>query len=318
MERKVDSTETSEMETVGGALEDIQAFCAVVELGSISAAARDVGETKGGVSRRISRLEGRLGARLLSRTPRAVTATEEGLNFYQKAREALALLKDATEAARESRSVPSGHLRLTAPHDLGQEVLPELIVAFRRQQPQITVELILTDSVLDLAAHRIDIALRATAGALPDSDYRASSLGSFHIALYAAPSYLAEKPALLSPDELDTHELVTLGKYSPGVVDIRLQSVRGVQKHVVCRPLVMASDYACIHNIIKAGGGVGAIPEIVAAASVKSRELVRVLPEWTLARAQLHALSVAGRDAPARVRVFREFAREYLAQITGN
>lgn len=304
-----------ELETLGGALEDIQAYCAVIEQGGISAAARHLGETKGGVSRRVSRLEGRLGTVLLSRTSRAVTATEEGLGFYGKAREALTLLKDATEAARQSRSVPSGHLRLTAPHDLGQEVLPNLIVAFRKAYPHISVELLLTDTALDLAAHRIDLALRATTGALPDMEYRASSLGRFYIGLYAAPGYLKQNVAPATPEELAAHDLVALGKYSAGAVNMNLQSSRGVEKDILYRPLIMASDYACVHSIIKAGGGIGAIPDIVAAVSLNKGETVRVLPEWTLARAQLHALSIAGRDAPARVRVFREFMRNELVQM---
>jgi DNA-binding transcriptional LysR family regulator len=311
MEPKVDTSET-----LGGALEDIRAFCAVIELGSISAAARETGETKGGVSRRISRLEGRLGARLLSRTPRAVTATEEGISFYTKASDALALLQDATEAAKQSRSVPSGHLRVTAPHDFGQEVLPKLIVAFRNIQPQITVELILTDSSLDLAAHRIDLALRATAGALPDTEYRASSLGSFAINLYAAPSYLAGNAALTTPEDCAAHQFVARGKHASAATPLNLQSSRGASKEVFCRPQVTASDYACVHSILKAGGGIGALPDIVAADSVSNGSLVRVLPEWTLARAQLHAMSVSGREAPARVRVFREFVRNELAQMT--
>lgn len=305
-----------DMETLGGAIEDIRAFCAVVELGSISAAARSLDETKGSVSRRVSRLEGRLGTRLLSRTPRAVTTTEEGIGFYAKARDALALLQDATETARQSRALPSGHLRVTAPHDIGQEVLPRLIVAFRQAQPQITVELILTDSPLDLTAHRIDLALRASIGALPDTEYRALPLGTVQIQLYAAPRYLQAHAMPKSPDELSNHHLVAMGNYIAGATQWNLQNSRGVAKQVLFRPLLTASDYACVHNILKAGGGIGAVPDIVAAECVKAGLLIRVLPDWTLARAQLQAISVAGRDAPARVRVFREFVREYLAQMT--
>src|SRR5690625_2882886 len=136
MELMVDETET-----LGGALEDIRAFCAVVELGSISGAAQHRGETKGAVSRRISRLEQRLGTLLLSRTPRAVTATEEGLAFHAKARDALDLLDDAAESARQSQAIPRGRLRVTAPHDLGLELLPPLMTRFRAEHPQIAIDL---------------------------------------------------------------------------------------------------------------------------------------------------------------------------------
>ena len=304
-----------EMETIGGALEDVRAFCAVMELGTISAAARQLGETKGGLSRRVSRLERRLGAVLLARTPRTVTATEEGLAFYAKARDALELLDDAAEDARQSRAVPRGHLRVTAPHDLGLEVLPDLLTRFRASQPQITVELLLSDALLDLAAHRIDLALRATTGLLPDMGYRALALIEFRIGLYASPGYLASRPAPRSPGELEAHDLIAVPGPAREVVPLHLESHRGHQVEVFSRPVMQVSDYAGVHRLLLAGAGIGAIPDLVAAASMAAGRLVPILPEWTVARAQLHAISVAGREAPARVRVFREFLRERLVQM---
>lgn len=179
-----------ELETIGGALEDIRAFCAVTEFGTVSAAARQLGETKGSISRRLSRLEQRLGVVLLARAPRAVSPTEEGSAFYIKAREALAWLDDAAEGARQSQDVPRGHLRVTAPVDIGIELMPPIVAKFRTLHPQITVELLLKDTPLDLAANRIDLALRAQDGNLPDMVYRASSVAQLRVGLYAAPDYL--------------------------------------------------------------------------------------------------------------------------------
>lgn len=303
----------AKMETIGGAVEDVRGFCTVIEQGTLSAAARLLGETKGSLSRRISRLESRLGAVLLSRTPRAVTATEEGLAFYAKARDALALLDDAVEGARQADAVPQGHLRVTAPHDLGLEVLPPLIASFRALHPQISVELLLTDTQLDLAAHRIDLALRAISGELPDMGYRASVLVELRTALYAAPGYLGRRPAPQVPAELESHDLVARG--SPrGAVTLGLLDQRGRRVKVLAKPAIQVSDYAGAHRLLLAGAGIGAIPDIVAAASVRAGALVAVLPDWTVERARLHAISVAGREAPARVRVFREFMRERLGE----
>ena len=304
----------AESETFGGAIEDVAAFCAVVELGSISAAARRLGESKGGISRRVSRLERRLGASLLARTARAVTATEEGLAFHAKAQDALRLLEDAAEGARQSRAVPRGRLRVTAPHDLGLDVLPELIVRFRAAHPQIGVELILSDAALDLAAHRIDLALRATAGELPDTGYRASTLIDIHIGLYAAPGYLATHAPPSTPEALEAHALVASHEMADGVARLPLTNSRGQRREVRVRPAVQVSDYAAVHRLLLAGGGIGAIPDIVAAASLRAGGLVPVLPDWSLARARLHAMTIAGREAPARVRVFRDFMRMQLAQ----
>lgn len=139
-----------ETETLGGALEDVRAFCAVVEFGTVSAAARQLGETKGSISRRLSRLERRLGVTLLARTSRAVSPTEEGTAFYSKAREALVWLDDAAEGARQSKAVPRGHLRVTAPVDITLDVLPMIVVSFRALYPQISVELLATDAPLEI------------------------------------------------------------------------------------------------------------------------------------------------------------------------
>lgn len=306
MEHMVDK-----METIGGALEDIRAFCAVIELGTITAAAHRLGETKGGLSRRVSRLERRLGTVLLARTPRTVTATGEGMAFYAKARDALVLLEDAAEAARQSRAIPRGHLRVTAPHDLGLDVLPPLVTGFHAEHPQITVELLLSDSIMDLAANRIDLALRATSGSLPDMGYRATELIRFRIALYAAPGYLAARSAPQSPDDLEAHDIVA----TRGAMKLELSGQRGRRIDVFTKPVMQVSDYAGVHRLLLAGAGIGTIPDIVAARSLVDGRLVPVLSTWTVARARLYAISVAGREAPARVRVFREFMRERLTAM---
>ncbi|WP_091641412.1 LysR family transcriptional regulator [Aquisalimonas asiatica] len=301
-----------DLETLGGSLEDVRAFCAVAEFGTVSAAARHTGETKGAVSRRVSRLERRLGVRLLARTPRAVTPTEEGLAFHAKARDALTWLDEAAEGARQSQAVPRGHLRITAPVDFGMDVLPELVARFRTLHPQITVELLLTDAPIDLAAHRIDLALRATVEALPDMGYRASAVGRFRIGLYASPGYLSARGgAPEAPPDLARHDLVTKQELA-GAVQWTLTDARGRSSQVVTRSVVAASDYAGVLRIAAAGSGIGPAPDLVAAAFVAAGVVEPVLPAWRLSEGTLYAITLGGRDAPARVRVFRDFMRERL------
>lgn len=301
------------METIGGALEDVRAFCAVIEFGTISAAARTLEETKGAVSRRISRLERRLGVTLLARTPRAVSPTEEGIAFHTRAREALSWLDDAAEGARQSRSVPRGHLRITAPIDLGTEVLPELIVAFRASHPQITVELLVNDTTLDLAGHRIDLALRATTDPLPDTDYRASVIAGFHLRLYAAPGYLRERGEPRTPADLTDHDLIA-ARERIGATDWVLTDHRGRSERAAVRPLIRTSDYASGLRHAAAGGGIVALPDLVARSAVNAGTIESILADWSLAEGTLYALSLGGRDAPARVAVFRSFIRKALSE----
>jgi len=309
-------TETIGGALLGGALEDVRAFCAVAEFGTVSAAARQLGETKGSISRRLSRLERRLGVTLLARTPRAVSPTEEGVAFHAKAREALAWLDDAAEGARRSQSVPRGHLRVTAPVDFGMDVLPELVVRFRTMHPQITVELLITDSALDLAANRVDLALRASVGDLPDMGYRASMVAQFRIGLYAAPAYLAARAGGPdAPSALAEHDLVVSREFA-GTVQLLMTDRRGRSSEVIARPAIRTSDYASVLRLAIAGGGIGPIPDLVAAASVASGALSPVLPAWSVSQGTLYAVSLGGRDAPARVRVFRDFVRMELGSLS--
>lgn len=300
-----------ESETIRGALEDVRALCAVVELGTLAAAARQLGETKGSISRRISRLERRLGVLLLARHPRAVTPTEEGTAFHARAREALALLDEAAAGAQEARSVPRGHLRVTAPTDIGVDVLPELVVRFRALHPQITVELLVTDAPLDLAATRVDLALRASVAGLPDMGYRASTVLVFALRLYAAPDYLDARGAPTAPAALPEHDLV-VGREAVGAAELVLHQGRRSER-IRVQPAIRTGDYASAHRIAVAGGGIAALPTMVADASVAAGRLVPVLPEWQLATGRLHAISLGGGEAPARVRAFRQFLREALA-----
>lgn len=302
----------SKSETLGGSVEDVRAFCGVFELGSISAAAKRLETTKGGLSRQVSRLERRLGVKLLARTPRAVSPTEEGVAFYAKAHDALVLLDEAADGARQSQSIPKGHLRVTAPPDFGVDVLPPLVVEFQRQHPQVTVELIVANALLDLAAQRIDLALRATIHDLADSNYRASTVIGFPISLFAAPTYLSELKVPSSPKDLVDHSIVAVGD-SAGAQTLSLTDQRGCTESQTVSVTIRSSEYASAMRLVEAGGGIGGLPDIVASSGLEAGNLVRVLPGWVLARAKLHAISLAGHEAPARVRVFREFIRERLA-----
>lgn len=301
-----------ETETLGGSFADVRAFCAIVEFGTVTAAAQHLRETKGSISRRVSRLERRLGTTLLARTPRAVSPTEEGNAFYSKASEALRWMDDAVQGARQSQEVLRGYLRVTAPIDMGVDVLPRLVVQFRKLHPGITVELLITDASLDLAANRIDLALRASVEALPDMGYRASRVASFHIGLYASPAYLADNAGGPDTPSLLSEYAWVASREFAGASQLQLNDNRGRSEQVLTLPTIRASDYASVHRLVLAGGGIGAIPSLVAAGSVATGNLVPVLPEWNVAKGTLYAVSLGGRDAPARVRVFREFVRMAL------
>lgn len=290
-------------ETFGGSLDDVRAFCAVVDLGTVTAAAASLRETKGRVSRRITRLERTLGATLMARTPRAISPTAEGLAFHARAQESLALLDEAVETARDARTVPAGHLRVTTSVDFGIEVMPEIVASFREAYPQITVEMVNTDARLDLAANRIDLALRL--GRAEETGYRAVLIMNLQIGLYAAPAYLARRRAPAAFADLAQHDLI-LARGRPNDGLLAFSDGVGGTESVRIEPVIRAGDYATVLRLTLAGAGIGYIPSLVAAGAVESGALVRILSPWAIRTGSLRALSLAGRELPARVRVFRE------------
>jgi len=298
-----------EMETLSGALDDVRTFCRVVELGTLSAAARVMGETKGSISRRLRRLESSLGLQLLARHPRSVSITAEGQLFYGKAREGLLLLDEGAELARATRSEPRGTLRITAPLDLGQEWLPPLLVAFAEQHPQIRIELLIGDQRLDLASHQIDIALRATDGGLPDMGYSARSLTRLTMGWYAAPDYLARTGMPTRPEDLPQHALVLMA--GPHGCTITLEQ-GAQQERLTLWPRLQTQDYASVLRLTLAGGGIGYFPQLVASSSLQRGLLQPVLTDWTTSAGELFLITQSGLRVPARVQAFKQFLLERL------
>ena len=271
-------------ETFAGSLDDVRAFCAVVALGTVTAAAASLRETKGSVSRRISRLEAALGATLMARHPRAVSPTAEGLAFYAKAQESLALLDEAVETARDARTVPAGHLRVTTSVDFGIEVMPDIVASFRRAHPQITVELLSTDARLALAANRIDLALRL--GEAEETGYRAVLMLNIRIGLYAAPDYLSRHSSPASLMELAEHDLI-LSRERPGATGILLGDGQGRTEQVALAPAIRVTDFATALRLTLAGAGIGHLPGAVAARDIETGTLVRVLAPWARAMREI-------------------------------
>ncbi|MCJ2034957.1 LysR substrate-binding domain-containing protein [Methylobacterium sp. J-068] len=300
-------------ETFAGNLDDVRAFCAVVDLGSMTQAAAFLRETKGSVSRRVARLESVLRVTLLARTSRALSPTAEGLAFHARAMESLALLDEALQTARGARTVPSGHLRVTASIDFGIEVLPDLVARFRARHPEISLELLITDSRLDLAANRVDLALRL-GGDHPDSGYTAPILADLTIGLYAAPAYLRDRPAPVELAHLSAHDVV-FSRERLGAAQILVSDGEGREERIALRPAVRATDFATVLRLTVAGAGIGHIPSLVAARSLARGDLVRVLPDWASRGGTLRAVTLAGRELPARVRLFREHIRAELGRV---
>lgn len=283
--------------------QDIAAFCRVVDLGSVTAAAREAGEGKGTVSRRIDRLEAHLGVKLLQRSGRAVTPTEAGVVYRERAGAALELLADAAAAVRDQEAAPTGHLRVTAPQGFAL-LLARGLAAFTARWPRVTVELLLTDQVLSFDRDRIDVALRLSAQ-LPDSSLVATRLVEPDGVLVASPDYLARSAAPRTPDELDGHPLL-LPPLRGAATPLAWVSPEGVEVERVLKGRVLSHDLSLLREVAAAGGGIAMAPRPLVAADLAEGRLQQVLPEWRLAGRVGLWLITRGGLLPPKVRVFRE------------
>ncbi|WP_437724906.1 LysR family transcriptional regulator [Sorangium sp. So ce861] len=294
-------------ETIDADLLDLRAFCLVVDLGSITAAARTLGETKGSVSRRITRLEHALGVELLRRSPRRVQATEDGLAYRMRVGRALELLEDANAAVQQARARPSGHLRVTAPFDLGLSLLAPLSAGFAERYPEISVEMLLTEALLDFDAHQIDVALRATAS-LPDSSLIAYRLQHIEMGLFAAPAYLRKHGPVRKPEDLAGHRLL-LAQTTRGHATLALQPRDGGDRaELRVRAAIAASDYSFCREVALAGAGIALVPAVNVRSDLDAKRLVPVLKDHAIdGAAPLYLVHPGTRFLPSKIRAFRDY-----------
>ena len=279
----------------------------VVDVGSITAAARALGETKGTVSRRLTRLERTLGVVLLRRSPRLVQATEDGLAYRLRVGRSLEMLDDASTAVQRARSTPSGHLRVTAPLDLGVSTVAPLVAGFIERYPDISVEMILSQAVLDFDSNQIDVALRAIR-TMPDSSLIAYKMQELDTALYAAPSYLRKHGPLRRPEDVARHRVLVLrSTRGYAVLALRAKS-GGEQVKVRVRAAISASEFSFGREAALAGAGIAVLPSVMAQRDLEAGRLVSVLKDYTVGgRAFFYLVHQGTRFLPSKVRVFRDY-----------
>jgi len=185
-------------------LRSLSIFVKVGERGSFVRAARDLGMTQSGVSNAIARLEQQLGLRLLARTTRTVTLTEDGAAFFERCRRAIADLDEAERVLTQSQLAPSGRLRIDMPVQFGRLKLVPLLGAFRAAYPAVQLEVTFTDRFIDLVEEGIDVAVRV--GALASSSLIARRLTHSQLRVAGAPAYLAKAGMPRTPDDLAQHQ----------------------------------------------------------------------------------------------------------------
>ena len=283
--------------------DNIATFVEVIRRDSLAGAARRLGVPKSTVSRRLSRLEEQLGAKLVHRDARRVSATPEGMRFYDSVVDAIDVLEMAVARVGESVTEARGTIRVTTPSDLGRMVLIPQIVTFLQRYPEISIDLILTNRFVDLVQERVDLAVRA--GAVTEPNLIARKLMASDLQLAAHPENDIDCDDVTG---LEGYPFVLYRKRGQTQV-LRLERGAGDAQESVELTVsgrVNVDDYSAMVELVAAGQGIGLMPSLHVAEGEKQSSLVRIFPEWTLPSMPVQ-LVYSTRQVPARVRLLIEF-----------
>jgi DNA-binding transcriptional LysR family regulator len=275
-------------------------FIAVAQQNSFSKAALKLGIGKGTVSRAITQLEGVVGAQLLHRTTHSVALSTAGTALYERTAHHLVALDQAVSKLPERAEEPSGELRMTAPSDFGAIVLPEILSHFARRYPQIHFDVRLTYARVDLVAEGVDLAIRAVAGSMQDSNLTVRRLGGARAELYAAPSYVARRgrPKVLGDPK---HDWI-LHTHTMSVLKVRKPLVR-----------FRCDDFLLARDLAREGAGVALLPRFVADAYVRDGTLESVaIGDRPPFKSDFVLLYPSSGHVSRKVSAFRDFLVERL------
>lgn len=293
------------------ALKDIvslRMYTRVARLGSFSAAARESGLAQSQVSRMIAELEANLGARLLSRTTRAVVPTEAGLEFLARMEPILAAVDDAENSVRETGEL-RGTLRIGMPATMGLRIVIPRLSAFTEKHPALHLELLLEDQWQDMVKEAVDVGIRV--GRLPDLAGTARQIGSMRRVLVASPDYVGRHGMPERPNEIEGHRIVG----GPAGAQITSWQFERDGETSSISPTARISINNTAGALAAAAGGLGIVSTTswACAADLKSGGLVQILPEWNMAELSVHAYFPQGRTTRMAARVFVDFLAEMLA-----
>ena len=287
--------------------EDMAIFVRIVELGSLSAAGRDMRMSAAVISNRVARLERDMGTRLLNRTTRQVSLTGEGAVFYEHCAAILNELEQAESAISSTRADPRGPIKVTAPNAFGRLHIAPHIPAFLALHPHMSVRLHLTDRLVDMVPERIDLAIRIAA--LPDSTAIVRTLAPNRRMIVASPAYLKEHKAPKRPEDLLGHNCLLLR--FPGSRQYRW-TVSGEDGPVTLRVTgnMDSNNGEILRAWCLAGHGLGLFSVYEIVEDLNEGRLVPVLTDFPPPGHAIYALYPHSQHLPSRVRAFIDFLAE--------
>ena len=287
-------------------LNSLALFAKVVEAGSFSEAARRLKMPISTVSRRIAELEDQLGVRLLERSTRNLRLTELGAEVLEHAVRS-AELNEAVESVVSNRlSDVSGTLKLSAPPSVSDTLLTPLVNAFQASYPNVRVQILVTERLVDLIAEGVDLAFRL--GELKDSCLVARRVLTYRHQLVASPSYLKTCKPPREPRDLLDHRLLTFSHWKPENSWTFVHK-NGMDKETLTfQPHISMNDYTGLAPALAAGAGIGELPPVVQPGLIREGRLVEVIPDWRFRTYDLSLVQIGNRHITKPCRLFKDLA----------
>jgi len=288
-------------------LSDSNVFVAVVRCGSFANAARSLNLSQSVASRAVTRLEKRLGVRVLDRTTRSVSLTDDGRGLFERLGPLLQGFEDAFTSIAEERSRVRGRLRVKMHHTLAHVINGKQLKGFLENYPELSLELISSDKLGDLVGEGLDIALHV--GELPSSSLIAKKLLDTRVITVAAPAYIAKRAKIAHPSDLQKQEHTLIDYRNPETgrtFQWEYRRGRTIEKIATTGRLIV-SDIVNLHSICMAGWGIAQVLEIAVKPMLETGALVKLLPEWSDERYSIHAVYPSRNYVPPKVRVFIDF-----------
>lgn len=295
-------------------LERIRTFVRIAERGNLSAVARELNVGQSSVTRHLRELEEALGVALLSRTTRRVTLTEEGSRYYADAIRILRMVEQASDEARSGQSAYAGTVRISCTAALGVRHVSRLIFAFQDRNPEIAVDLRLTDELIDLVREGVDVALRL--GPLADSSMKLRAIGQSRRVLVASPLYLARHGRPTTPEDLTGHEGIRMSNIA-GSDSLTLERTGGGRHVVPFGGRLLLDHGLAAREAFKAARGFGPAHIWLVDDLLADGRLETIMPDYVPSPVPLNMLIAPERASVARVRLLVEYLADTLSGIPG-
>lgn len=288
-------------------LHHLSLFIQVVTDGGFTAAAKTLHLPKSAISAAVTKLEADLGVKLLNRTSRTMSLTQEGLALFTHASPALNTLKESEHVISEMQGALRGRIRITASAGLGAYILEPLISTFLIENPETSIDAVFTMRKVDMISEGFDLALRG--GDVENDDLIAKKLGHGEARLYASHNFLEKHPPFNNINDLKNVDFVNLSFGQPQGGTITLHGPHGVEQVTINQRVICDHYPVAIRTIIE-GVGVGMLPDILCKKEVASGQIIPILPSFTAPGKPIYLTYPRNRYIPRRVQAFRNFILE--------